>query len=125
MTSGDIIYDPVLESNLWLMVASQPLAGKSAEQWVDAMLTELRGLDACDQPIEPVPIDGVQGRRCHSSAAVSSGDRGYVIVLYTSGDDPAAVAGYDQEYFKAILATMQLTPEDAVDTPASASPSPS
>ena len=41
--------------------------------------------------------------------------------LYTSSDDPAAVAGYDQEYFKAILATMQLTPENAVDTPASAS----
>jgi hypothetical protein len=45
-----------------------------------------------------------------------------VIILYTSGDDPAAVAGYDQAYFSDILATMQLQPEDAVDTAPSASP---
>ena len=39
--------------------------------------------------------------------------------------DPAAVAGYDQEYFKTILATIQLTPENAVDTPGASAPSPS
>ncbi len=75
-------------------------------------------------PIEPITIDGTQGQQCAAGAvAVSAGDRGYVIVLYTSGDDPAAVAGYDEAYFNDILATVQLQPEDAVDTPASPSPS--
>lgn len=54
---------------------------------------------------------------------MAAGDRGYVIMLYTSADDPAAVAGYDQAFFNDILATMQLQPEDALDTPASPSPS--
>ena len=40
-TAGDVIYDPVLESNLWLMVASQPLAGKSGTQWLDDMQPRL------------------------------------------------------------------------------------
>jgi hypothetical protein len=125
-TDGDILYDPVLEDHLFLMVASQPLAGKTGAQWVDDLLAGLSSAGDCDPPIEPVTIDGNQGRLCGSSAAaVSAGDRGYAIILYTSSDNPAAVAGYDEEYFKAILATMQLTPEDAVDTPASASPSPS
>jgi hypothetical protein len=122
---SDNIYDRILEDHLFLMVASQPLAGKSGAQWVDDLLAELTSAGDCGPPIEPVTIDGIQGKLCGSSAAVSAGDRGYAIVMYTSGDDPAAVAGYDQEYFKAILATVQLTPENAVDTPASVSPSPS
>jgi hypothetical protein len=122
-TGGDIIYDPVLEHNLWIMIASQPLAGKSATQWLDDLLAGLGPADICHAPSEPVTIDGTQGRLCGASAATSAGDRGYLIWLYTSGDDPAAVAGYDQAYFNDILATLQLRPEDAVDTPASPSPS--
>jgi hypothetical protein len=120
-TNADVIYDPVLQDHLFLMVASQPLAGKTGAQWVDELLTALASADDCGPPIEPVTIDGNQGQQCGSLAAVSAGDRGYVIVLYTSGDDPAAVAGYDQAYFNDILATLQLTPEDAVDASPSAS----
>lgn len=120
-TYGDIIHDPVLQDHLWIMVASQPLAGKTATQWLDDLLAGLGAAGVCDAPIEPVTIDGTQGRLCGATAATSAGDRGYVITLYTSGDDPAAVAGYDQAYFNDILATLQLQPEDAVDT----APSPS
>ena len=42
--------------------------------------------------------------------------------LYTSGDDPSAVAAYDQSFFREVIATLQLQPEDAIDTAASASP---
>jgi hypothetical protein len=123
---SDNIYDPLLQDHLFLMVASQPLAGKTGAQWVDDLLAGLVSVNDCAPPIETVTIDGVEGRLCGSgAAAVATGGRGYVIVLYTSGDDPAAVAGFDQDYFKEILATMQLTPGDAVDTPASASTSPS
>jgi hypothetical protein len=121
-TNGDVIYDAVLESNLWIVIASQPLAGKSAVQWVDDMLMQLSSADFCDTSSEPVTIDGVQGQDCGSAAAVATGDRGYMIKLYTSGDDPAAVAAYDQA-FREVIATLQLQPEDAVDTAASASPS--
>jgi hypothetical protein len=120
-TSGDVIYDPVLQDHLWIMVASQPLAGKTATQWLDDLLAGIGGAGICGEPTEPVTIDGTQGRLCGASAATSAGDRGYLITLYTSGDDPAAVAEYDQAYFRQILATMQLTPEDAVDASPSAS----
>lgn len=124
-TGGDVIYDPVLDANLWIMVASQPLAGKSAAQWLDDMLTQLRSADFCGPLREPVTIDGVQGQHCGSAAVASAGDRGYVVKLYTSGDDPSAVAAYDEAFFGEILATMQLQPENADDTPASPSTSPS
>ncbi len=116
-TAGDVIYDPVLESNLWIVVASQPLTeGTTSTQWVDDVLgSTIAGLDSCDPPIEPVTIDGNQGRRCGSpAAAVAAGGRGYAVLLYVSGDDPAVAAMYDQAYFDEILATLRLQPEDAV-----------
>jgi hypothetical protein len=122
-TDGDVIYDPVLQDHLWIVVASQPLAGKTATQWLDDLLAGPVPGEQCAAPFEPVTIDGTQGRLCGATAATSAGDRGYAIHLYTSGDDPAAVAGYDQAYFNDILATMQLTPEDAIDAAASVAPS--
>jgi hypothetical protein len=115
-TTGDVIYDPALQDHLWIMVASQPLAGKAATQWVDEFLAGLGGAGECGPSIEPVTIDGTQGKACGTTAATASGDRGYVITLYTSGDNPAEVAGYDQAYFNDLLATLRLRPEDAVDT---------
>jgi hypothetical protein len=120
-TTGDIIHDPVLQDHLFLAVASQPLGGKSGAQWMDDLLAGLASAGECEAPIEPVTIDGTEGRLCDANAVASAGDRGYVLKLYTSGDDPAAVAGYDQAFFNDILATLQLRPEDAVDT----APSPS
>lgn len=122
-TSGDIFYDPVLQDHLFVTVASQPLGGKTGAQWVDDLfMAGLGAAGACDSPVEPVSIDGTQGRLCGAFAATSAGDRGYVIALYTSGDDPTAVVAYDQAYFEDILATLQLRPEDAVDTAPSPSP---
>jgi hypothetical protein len=116
-TAGDVIYDPAQDDgHLWIMVASQPLAGKTGDQWVDDMLTGLSGADGpCAPPREPVTIDGAAGETCASSiSAVSAGDRGYLILLYVSGDDPAVGLVYDQQYFEHILATVQLQPENAV-----------
>ena len=121
--SGDFMYDSRLQDHLFVVVASQPLGEKSGAQWMDDLLAGLTAAGDCGPPIEPVTIDGTQGRLCGATAATSAGDRGYVIILYTSGDDPAAVAAYDQAYFNDILATLQLQPEDAVDTAPSASPS--
>jgi hypothetical protein len=123
-TDGDVIYDPARDAgHLWIMVASQPQAGKDGVQWVDDALTGLSSAGICEPPLEQVSIDGAQGGMCASSvSAVSAGDRGYLILLYVSGDDPRDAAIYDQEYFKEILATVQVRPEDAVDEAPSASP---
>jgi len=123
-TAGDVIYDPALEDHLWIVVASRPLPdGTTAAQFVDDLIAGLDANDFCDPPIEPVTIDGNQGRRCSSStAAVAAGGRGYGIALYTSSDDPALATTYDRAYFDDILATLRLQPEDAVDTAPSASP---
>ena len=119
--TGDIIHDPVLDDRLWIVVASQPLAGRSGEQWVDEAMTGLSSADWCQPPRTQVTVDGAQGGKCLTAAAVTVGDRGYVTYLYAGGDDPAAVAGFDSAYFNDILATLQLQPEDAVDTAASPS----
>jgi hypothetical protein len=124
-TQGDVIHDPNQDDgHLWITVTSQPLAGKTGAQWVDDTLTGLNDVQACESPIEPVTIDGGQGQSCNSAmAAASAGDRGYLMYLYASDDDPSLPAVYDREYFMDILATIQLQPEDAVDTAASPSPS--
>ena len=43
-------------------------------------------------------------------AAVSSGDRGYAISLYTSGDDAWLERYYDEAWFREILATVTFAP---------------
>jgi hypothetical protein len=123
-TDVDVIYDPAQDTgHLWIAVASQPLAGKSGEQWVDDTLTGLSSAGICEPPNERVTIDGAQGGMCASSVAVvTAPDRGYLILLYVSGDDPAVGLIYDREYFNEILATVQLIPESAIDTAPSASP---
>ncbi len=122
-TSGDVIHDPVLLDHLWIVVASRPLGAMSGTQWVDDMLAQ-QG-DDCGAPAEAFTVVGGQGKVCTTAiAAASAGDRGYLMNLYTSGDDPSAVAAYDQAFFREVIATLQLQPEDAIDTAASASPSP-
>jgi hypothetical protein len=124
-TKGDVIYDPAVDDgHLWIMVASQPLAdGTTASQWAEDLLTGLAATGECEPPIEPVTIDGNQGHACDPGpAAVAAGGRGYVTMMYVSGDDPALPAAYDQAYFDEILATLRLQPEDAVDSVTSASP---
>lgn len=119
---GDFMFDPALGSDLFLVVTSRPLAGQDGAAWGEEMLSALAAADDCSLPIEPATINGGPGLMCTDSKAVTwRGDRGYVVLLYTSGPDPAAVAPYDQEYFRQILETIELRPEDAVDT----APSPS
>ena len=123
-SDGDVIYNPDRDAgHLWVMVASQPHAGRSAEQWVDDQLTGLSSAGICEAPREAIVIDGAQGGICSSSVAVvSAGDRGYIVLLYVSGDDPGDAGTYNQDWFEQIIATMQVRPEDAVDSSPPASP---
>jgi hypothetical protein len=117
----DVVYDPVQEANLFLTVASQPLGASTPDAWVAQQMGSDEGCAAT----EPVTVDGAAGQiglgGCNIAVATTGG-RGYWIQLYTSGDDPAAVAPYDRAWFQSVLATVKLSPEDALDTAPSASP---
>jgi hypothetical protein len=73
---------------------------------------------------EPIAVDGATGligaNGCNVAAVTIDG-RGYLIWLYTSGDDAWLATTYDRAWFEEVLATIKLRPEDAVDV----APSPS
>ena len=83
--TGDLMYDAPLNDHLFILLASQPLAGKTGDQWAADTLAA----DECAQT-EPVTIDGASGLvgvECNVAAVASDG-RGYLVVLYTSVDEP-------------------------------------
>ena len=115
---GDVVHDPVHESDLWIVVASQPIGNAAPEEWV---AEKLAFDDGCTSS-EPIDIDGVTGRvgveEC-SRAAVTIDGKGYFFWLYTGGGTSISVT-YDHAWFEEVLATVQLQPEDAVDAAPSA-----
>ena len=100
---GDVIEDGSTSDTAFLALASQPLAGRSFDQWVAGYPT----FQECGHA-EPVVVDGargVVGPDC-LMALVTTQDRGYLIWLYRI-DDP--------DWFEEILATVKLDPEAALD----------
>ena len=75
----------MLTDHLFIALASQPLAGKPADQWA----ADVIAAEEC-APAEPVTIDGASGLvgvECNVAAVAIDG-RGYFVLLYTSPDDP-------------------------------------
>jgi hypothetical protein len=107
--SGDYIYDPALDADLFLVIHSGSLGTASTDQWVadHADFTECA-------PTEPVTIDGVSGAMCDGTdvAVVTTAGRGYIIRLYTGDGAPLS---YGRAWFEKILATVKLDPEAAVE----------
>jgi len=117
--SPDIDYtsDGTLTSDLFIATASQPLGGKAGETWVSDFFRDPES-DCPGGPTEQITVDGANGSLCGTVAAFSVGNRGYFIRLYTSGDEPWLGTTYDSAWFKGLLKTVQLRPQDAIDTPA-------
>jgi len=100
--------------NVFIALASQPLGGATADQWIADHLagdarcgsTEPAAIDGATGVIAPVCYDGM-------AAFVASDDRGYLIWLYGSDN---------LSWFKDIVASVQLDPQVAVDATPSASP---
>lgn len=108
----DWLLDPTLTTNLFLALASQPIGDSTPTDWVAEQMASGEGCTAT----EPVAVDGATGligKDGCNVAVVTTAGRGYWIELYTSGDDPAAVAAYDRAWFDDVLAKVQLHPEDA------------
>jgi hypothetical protein len=97
----DVLHDPTLESDLFLILASQPIGDSTPEDWVaEQLATPDQGCDTT----EPITVDGGIGQIGCTLAVVTSAGRGYWIQLYT-GD--AAPAIYDRAWFEEVLATVQ------------------
>lgn len=112
---ADWLADPALTHNLFLAIASQPIGEATAEEWAAQQMASEEGCATT----EPITVDGATGLAggddCQVAAVIADG-RGYWIQLYTSDDDPAAVAPYDRAWFvDELLAGVELHPEDAVD----------
>jgi hypothetical protein len=109
--SADILHDPVLEDHLFLSMASQPIGDTTPDEWVAEHLFECTGS-------EPAAVDGATGLigagDCNM-VAVTTDSRGYIFLLYTSGDEAWLSSTYNRAWFEEVLATVQLHPEDAVD----------
>ena len=116
--TGDFLYDPTLRDHLFIALSSQPLPrGTEPGQWASDTLAS----DEC-VPSSPVTVDGATGLvgvGCNAAAVTLDG-RGYLIVLYTSGDEAWLDDAYDRAWFEQLLTTVDLQPEDA----AGVSPSP-
>lgn len=124
---GDLMYDPVLESNLFLAIASQPLDDQTPETWLTEMwqmvVDDEPASVACQTQARAITIGGAAGSICRNLALVTDGGRGYWILAYTSGDQLWLEDAYDDAWFASVLATMELHPEDASDEAATPTPS--
>ena len=109
---ADVIYEKESDSP-FIAVASQPLAGKALDRWATDYLAQLNCV-----PTEPVTVDGATGVLSDCSegphALVSVQGRAYLIWVYRVDD---------LDWFREILATVQLHPEDAVGAAPSTSQS--
>jgi hypothetical protein len=107
---GDIIEDGSSGDTAFIALASQPVAGDTFDRWAADYLA----LEGCG-PSEPITVDGalgIIGSSC-PMALVSVADRGYLIWLYRIDDIG---------WFREILETAELHPEDAVEAAPSAAP---
>jgi len=124
----DVLLHPVHDDGLFLRIASQPIGESAPEDWVAAQMAT----DEPDPPLgrgctttEPIVVDGATGLSGGDTclvAVVTTAGRGYHIDLFVSPDNLDLVAQYDRAWFEEVLATVQLHPEDAVDSGASPSP---
>ena len=102
----------------FLGIASQPLGDQTGEEWAAGVLDQPVYAGTCPAETEPYSIDGQPGMvaiTCPErllTALTWAGGRGYFLTLYRVDD---------VDWFKEILATVRLHPEDAVDAAPAAS----
>ncbi len=113
----DRLLHPTLRDHLFLSISSQPIGASTPEDWITAQMAAWADLEECTAT-EPIAVDGatglIGGEGC-DLAVVTTDGRGYWISLRASKDDPSAVAPYDRAWFEAVLATVDLRPEEAID----------
>jgi hypothetical protein len=117
----DVFHRPPDDDGLFLRIASQPIGESAPEDWVAAQMAS----DERCTTTEPIIVDGATGLSGGDTclvAVVTTAGRGYHIDLWISPDNLDLIAQYDRAWFEEVLATVQLHPEDAIDSGASPSP---
>jgi hypothetical protein len=107
-TSADLIVDSARDDHLFLAIASQPLGSAAGPAWADT----LEATEPCPTS-EPIVVDGAEGRfvTCNPiRAPFWTDDRGYLILLYRSPDEPGLDDTYTSAWFQEVLATVQILP---------------
>lgn len=108
-TSADFVYDAALDTgHLFIGLASQPLDGASGPAWADTILDE-----PCPAS-EPIVVDEAAGQLVTCNGPLRAffwgEDRGYIVLLYRSGDEAWLDDVYDVAWFQEVLATVQVQP---------------
>ncbi len=111
--SADFLYDSTLTDHLFLSIASRPIGDSAPDEWI---AKELKLFECTGS--EPTAVDGADGligdADCNVVAVTTEG-RGYVVALYTSGDEAWLSTTYDRGWFEEVLASVRLAPGDAID----------
>jgi hypothetical protein len=110
--TGDKVLDAALGDHLFLTVVSRPVEGASLDEWFTDFFegcTARAGgsINGADRVLRGECVSDV--------ALASSGGRGYVFELRASDDDVELRTLDTAALLDAILATVELHPEDAVD----------
>jgi hypothetical protein len=116
--TGDKVHDDAaLQDHLFLTIVSRPLEGASLDEFFTGLSREectLRPggtINGADRVLLATPSTDC----VHDLALASSGGRGYVFELRASDDDVELRTLDTAALLDAILGTVQLLPEDAVD----------
>ncbi|MEO5704287.1 MAG: hypothetical protein ABIZ52_01790 [Candidatus Limnocylindrales bacterium] len=134
--SVDVLYPPDYDTRLILLIASGPYGDLTPAEWSRLTLNEICG-DAVALA-EPWVVDGVDstvftcpyakaaftydGILIQSGTLIRAEDRGYMIQFLDRGHG-ARVDTYDEDWFRSMLESVDLRPEDAVDAVPAESPS--
>lgn len=114
----DVIFDPTLQDDLYLSLASWPVAGQSAEDWCCSELWAAAAVCETGGNFGRITVDGARAtiRACDGIGAnrfedhviqVATATHGYVIYLHVK-DDPILQATYTEDWFDVALDTVEL-----------------
>jgi hypothetical protein len=116
--AADVLHDPTLGDRVYLLLASQPYGGLGKDGWRGQAVHWLCPGGSGFGSLGFLGLDGWIVECAPKEAAfVLSETRGYVIRRIVSSDDPGLAETYDWEWFKSVLRTVDLRPEEAVDAP--------
>ena len=117
---GADLLQPGNPGSPFVALASQPLGDKSSAEWEadiwQMLIDDDAGTAECRSNAVPITVDGAAGVKGCDIVLVTDGGRGYAVMLWISSGTTGFAAASDRALYDSILATMQLQPEDAVDT---------
>ncbi|MDH4112974.1 MAG: hypothetical protein OEV60_09905 [Actinomycetota bacterium] len=120
--AADVIFDPALGDRLYLVVASQPFGGLSQDEWRNKAIDWLctgEGMAAGSWTVDGADAFVLECDSTRQAALAFTDTRGYLIRLVVPSEDPGLARKYDFDWFKPVLDSIDLRPEEASGAPSS------